>query len=270
MVQLPLATAFMVTKKKYRERVASAGCSGCDVLLGLSGGAFRRLCWLLAVSLLVGLTLREWARVFGEYHQYGVFTSVHYGTQTSLPFPDVTVCNVNPIRRSALCKDPRLARREAVPDRVWWRECDEPAAYYEAVPEAPVLAIRQLLLPQLSWAGAAQRLHLQLPHRFGTERRADAGADSVFAQPRYITYIGLIQRRRAALPEPYQPPCRDTWPSRLKYYLQNTTRYTREWNRVLNSFCGINGMCLGRLLLHVLQHARRRPPGDVVVLQVML
>ncbi|XP_075726250.1 degenerin mec-10 [Rhipicephalus microplus] len=58
--------------------------------------------------------------------------------------------------------------------------------------------------------------------------RADACADSVFAQPGYITYIGLIQRRRAALPEPYQPPCRDTWPSRLKYYLQNTTRYTRE------------------------------------------
>ncbi|KAL3193180.1 hypothetical protein MRX96_018011 [Rhipicephalus microplus] len=81
-------------KYRYRERVASAGCSGCDVLLGLTGGAFRRLCWLLVVSLLVGLTLREWARVFGEYHQYGVFTSVHYGTQTSLPFPDVTVCNV--------------------------------------------------------------------------------------------------------------------------------------------------------------------------------
>ncbi|XP_075740684.1 uncharacterized protein LOC142786872 isoform X1 [Rhipicephalus microplus] len=60
--------------------------------------------------------------------------------------------------------------------------------------------------------------------------RADACADSVFAQPGYITYIGLIQRRRAALPEPYQPPCRDTWPSRLKYYLQNTTRYTREKN----------------------------------------
>ncbi|KAL3244943.1 hypothetical protein MRX96_047083 [Rhipicephalus microplus] len=58
--------------------------------------------------------------------------------------------------------------------------------------------------------------------------RADACANSVFAQPGYITYIGLIQRRRAALPEPYQPSCRDTWPSRLKYYLQNTTRYTRE------------------------------------------
>ncbi|KAL1418231.1 hypothetical protein MTO96_026112 [Rhipicephalus appendiculatus] len=115
----------------YRERVASAGCSGCDVLLGLRGGAFRRLCWLLVVSLLVGLTLREWARVFGEYDQYRVFTSVHYGTQASLPFPDVTVCNVNPIRRSALCKDRRLARREAVPDRVWWRECEEPATYYE-------------------------------------------------------------------------------------------------------------------------------------------
>ncbi|XP_075741843.1 epithelial sodium channel subunit gamma-like [Rhipicephalus microplus] len=150
----------------YRERVASAGCSGCDVLLGLSGGAFRRLCWLLAVSLLVGLTLREWARVFGEYHQYGVFTSVHYGTQTSLPFPDVTVCNVNPIRRSALCKDRRLARREAVSDRVWWRECDEPAAYYEPNLEDAALQSELWL-----WMARKRRLNRSVVRNMGHQLR---------------------------------------------------------------------------------------------------
>ncbi|XP_077520427.1 acid-sensing ion channel 4-A-like [Amblyomma americanum] len=58
--------------------------------------------------------------------------------------------------------------------------------------------------------------------------RADVCQDSVFAQPGYVTYIGLRQERRTALPEPYQPSCRDTWPRRLQYYLQNSTRYTRE------------------------------------------
>ncbi|KAL3207252.1 hypothetical protein MRX96_039751 [Rhipicephalus microplus] len=158
--------------------------------------------------------------------------------------------------------------------------------------------------------------------------RADACADSVFAQPGYITYIGLIQRRRAALPEPYQPPCRDTWPSRLKYYLQNTTRYTREahartiqemknsWKcaaniydclkichqEMIRSRCKCESqnlpyssredrlktpVCGGWFLAQVVvyfktltfesvasvpkyDHARRHPPGDVVMLQVML
>ncbi|XP_070392579.1 acid-sensing ion channel 3-like [Dermacentor albipictus] len=295
----------------YREEVASAGTSGCDILLGLRGGVFRRLCWLLVVGLLVGLTLREWVRVFGEYDQYRVFTSVHYDTKASLPFPDVTVCNVNPLRRSALCKDRRLARREALPDRVWRRECEEPATYYEPNLEDAALQselwlwmarkrrlnrstvrtmghqLRHMLVGcrlgnsdcmqarlfrrrldsrygncfclnchgqeqhnasifnyhTVSAPNAGMTLTLDVqPQEYlptstamgflvmvhGRGFRADACGDSVFAQPGYITYIGLRQGKRTALPEPYQPPCRDTWPSRLKHYLQNTTRYTRE------------------------------------------
>ncbi|XP_054930270.1 acid-sensing ion channel 3-like isoform X2 [Dermacentor andersoni] len=295
----------------YREKVASAGTSGCDILLGLRGGVFRRLCWVLVVALLVGLTLREWIRVFGEYDQYRVFTSVHYDTKASLPFPDVTVCNVNPLRRSALCKDRWLARREALPDKVWRRECEEPVTYYEPNLEDAALQselwlwmarkrrlnrstvramghqLRHMLVGcrlgnsdcmqarlfrrrldsrygncfclnchgqeqhnasifnyhTVSAPNAGMTLTLDVqPQEYlptstamgflvmvhGRGFRADACGDSVFAQPGYITYIGLRQGRRTALPEPYQPPCRDTWPSRLKHYLQNTTRYTRE------------------------------------------
>ncbi|KAH7954865.1 hypothetical protein HPB49_022329 [Dermacentor silvarum] len=151
---------------RYREKVASAGCSGCDILLGLRGGVLRRLCWLLVVAFLVGLTLREWARVFGEYDQYRVYTSVHYDTQASLPFPDVTVCNVNPLRRSALCKDRQLARREGLPDRVWWRECAEPATYYEPNLEDAALQSELWL-----WMARKKRLNRSVVRTMGHQLR---------------------------------------------------------------------------------------------------
>ncbi|KAL3215913.1 hypothetical protein MRX96_033272 [Rhipicephalus microplus] len=52
--------------------------------------------------------------------------------------------------------------------------------------------------------------------------------DVVFVEPGYVTYISLSMEKRAALPEPYQYPCRSSWPRSLRRFSRNNSMYTRE------------------------------------------
>ncbi|XP_077520188.1 acid-sensing ion channel 2-like [Amblyomma americanum] len=52
--------------------------------------------------------------------------------------------------------------------------------------------------------------------------------DAVFVEPGYVTYISLRMEKRTALPEPYQFPCRSSWPDRFRSFGLNDTMYTRE------------------------------------------
>ncbi|KAH9384547.1 hypothetical protein HPB48_026555 [Haemaphysalis longicornis] len=129
---LPKLSLFAPTRR-YRDQVAASGGPACAVLLARRGGVFRRVCWFLAVSFLVAVTLREWGRLFDEYTQYRVFATVRYGSKSVLPFPDVTICNANPLRRSAFCRARKRlnASSTKLDDSVWSRECDEPATYFD-------------------------------------------------------------------------------------------------------------------------------------------
>ncbi|KAH7954380.1 hypothetical protein HPB49_018121 [Dermacentor silvarum] len=88
---------------RFRDLVAESGGPGCDVLCGRRGGLLRKLCWLLVVTLLVGQCAHECLMVFSEYAAFPVATSYSSEQGLAMAFPDVTVCNANPLRRSRLC-----------------------------------------------------------------------------------------------------------------------------------------------------------------------
>ncbi|KAK8768823.1 hypothetical protein V5799_014706, partial [Amblyomma americanum] len=68
---------------------------------------------------LVYYSVSETAAILSEYLTYSVTVAFEYNTNESFELPDLTVCNVNPLRRSALCAldpteramDPELEER---------------------------------------------------------------------------------------------------------------------------------------------------------------
>ncbi|KAH7968681.1 hypothetical protein HPB52_010648 [Rhipicephalus sanguineus] len=112
--------------------MAECGGPGCDVLCGRRGGLLRKLCWLLVVTFLVGQCGLECLLVFSEYAAFPVATSYSSEQGLAMAFPDVTVCNANPLRRSRLCAaQASLHGRKGAPQKVLERNCAANATYNE-------------------------------------------------------------------------------------------------------------------------------------------
>ncbi|CAN8027490.1 unnamed protein product, partial [Ixodes persulcatus] len=305
---------------RYRDLVAESGGPGCAVICGRRGGVFRKCVWAVVVSLLTALTFRDCISVFKEYGEFPVIINYNYQQELSPSFPDVTICNANPLRRSRLCGD-EVPRNSGVPADVLKRNCADPPVYLD--PNAEDLDLRDKLRHWVAQMkkdelGTVQKLAHQVDDvvvdceygrkncnghrysyfartfdsRFGncfcfhckqSERRkgddllssvrsvkAETGGrsfsrnpnvspsivylaglvlmldpqldeylptsteagfivmvhgrgfqpdicnDAVFVEPGYSTYIGLRLNKRTSLPEPYQHPCRNTWPKHLR------------------------------------------------------
>nr|XP_054930210.1 amiloride-sensitive sodium channel subunit gamma-like [Dermacentor andersoni] len=101
----------------YGQLARDSGLPGADVLV--EGGRFRRLLWTGALLTLVYYSASETGAILREYFTYSVAVAFEYNTNESFELPDVTVCNVNPLRRSKLCAleaseramDPELEER---------------------------------------------------------------------------------------------------------------------------------------------------------------
>ncbi|XP_064482487.1 acid-sensing ion channel 2-like [Ornithodoros turicata] len=59
--------------------------------------------WIAALIPLAYHTVNEMTAVLKEYFEYSVAVTFEYDTNSTLEFPDVTICNMNPLRRSKLC-----------------------------------------------------------------------------------------------------------------------------------------------------------------------
>ncbi|KAL3247386.1 hypothetical protein MRX96_057088 [Rhipicephalus microplus] len=85
----------------YGQLALDSGLPGADAFV--EGGGVRRLLWTGALLTLLYYSTSETLAILKEYFTYSVAVAFEYNTNTSFELPDVTVCNVNPLRRSKVC-----------------------------------------------------------------------------------------------------------------------------------------------------------------------
>ncbi|KAL1418193.1 hypothetical protein MTO96_026080 [Rhipicephalus appendiculatus] len=94
-------SAWRACGQVYGQLVRDSGLPGSDVLV--EGGRLRRLLWVAALLTLVYYSASETGAILREYFTYSVAVAFEYSANETFELPDVTVCNVNPLRRSKLC-----------------------------------------------------------------------------------------------------------------------------------------------------------------------
>ncbi|KAH9377752.1 hypothetical protein HPB48_014397 [Haemaphysalis longicornis] len=85
----------------YGKLARDSGLPGADALV--TGGPIRRLLWMGALVTLCYYSTKETSSILREYFTYKVAVAFEYNTNVSFQMPDVTICNINPMRKSKLC-----------------------------------------------------------------------------------------------------------------------------------------------------------------------
>lgn len=85
----------------YGKLARDSGLPGADALV--TGGVVRRLLWMGALITLFYYSAKETGSILREYFTYKVAVAFEYNTNASFDMPDVTICNINPMRKSKLC-----------------------------------------------------------------------------------------------------------------------------------------------------------------------
>lgn len=71
--------------------------------LALSDGIMRKIYWLIAFLGLGFICLSDIHQLLSEFYSYPITVDVRLREERKLPFPLVTVCNLNTVRFSAIC-----------------------------------------------------------------------------------------------------------------------------------------------------------------------
>ncbi|CAN8026976.1 unnamed protein product, partial [Ixodes persulcatus] len=114
-------------RRVYGQLAADSGLPGADVMS--SDSHVRKILWLAALVPLVYYAVGETTAILREYLAYSVAVAYEYDTNDTLVFPDVTVCNVNPFRRSRLCGMPAAER--GMDPQLDARLCGDPAQVFK-------------------------------------------------------------------------------------------------------------------------------------------
>lgn len=75
-----------------------------------SDSYLRKFCWIVAFLIMTVLTLNDIIELITEYYNHPITVDVRHRDSARLPFPAVTVCNLNVVRSSALCKSQSNSR----------------------------------------------------------------------------------------------------------------------------------------------------------------
>lgn len=68
-----------------------------------SDSYLRKFCWVVAFLFMTVLSLNDMTELITEYYEYPITVDLRLRDSARLPFPSVTVCNLNVVRFSALC-----------------------------------------------------------------------------------------------------------------------------------------------------------------------
>ncbi|XP_076328277.1 degenerin-like protein unc-105 isoform X2 [Tachypleus tridentatus] len=70
----------------------------------------RRILWTLAFVVLSGFMCHDLYKLFNDYISYPVTVTVKVADSRVLPFPAVTVCNLNPVQKDSFCSNPDIKK----------------------------------------------------------------------------------------------------------------------------------------------------------------
>ncbi|XP_054929270.1 acid-sensing ion channel 4-B-like [Dermacentor andersoni] len=88
----------------YRLLFDESGLPGLRFVLGFRH-PLRRLAWLAVYAVLFVLTMRDTHKLLTEYYAYDDRVNQEILEQKQVQFPAITVCNMNPWRKSVLCSE---------------------------------------------------------------------------------------------------------------------------------------------------------------------
>lgn len=89
-----------------------SGVPGLSTIFNAKGT--RRGVWAIVFLVFVGLTIRDLIDMIKDYRQYPVTVSVRVTDSRVLPFPAVTVCNLNAVHRGRFCNTKNVKKPEVV------------------------------------------------------------------------------------------------------------------------------------------------------------
>ncbi|KAH7968745.1 hypothetical protein HPB52_011007 [Rhipicephalus sanguineus] len=145
----------------YGKLALDSGLPGAEAFV--EGGGVRRLLWAGALLTLLYYSTSETLAILSEYFTYSVAVAFEYNTNESFELPDVTVCNVNPLRRSKLCALDSSER--GMSSELETRICGKGQALQEANPDD--LRLQQQISDWIAHHKAKNREWLRtLGHQF--------------------------------------------------------------------------------------------------------
>lgn len=79
-----------------------------------SGTRFGKLFWTVVVFIFVALTVHDLIDLIEDYVQYPVTVNVRVADSRVLPFPAITICNLNLVHRGRFCAAKDIEKPEII------------------------------------------------------------------------------------------------------------------------------------------------------------
>ena len=97
---------------KLTKLASESGVPGLSHIFATKG--VRKGVWAFVFILFVSLTIRDLIDMLKDYTQFPVSVSVRITDSRVLPFPAVTVCNLNAVHRGRFCNNKQIEKPQNV------------------------------------------------------------------------------------------------------------------------------------------------------------
>ena len=108
MFSLSIKKVFNRMGSKLTKLASESGVPGLSHIFGTKG--LRKGVWAFVFILFVSLTIRDLIDMLKDYTQFPVSVSVRITDSRVLPFPAVTVCNLNAVHRGRFCNNKEIEK----------------------------------------------------------------------------------------------------------------------------------------------------------------
>nr|XP_037288908.1 acid-sensing ion channel 4-A-like [Rhipicephalus microplus] len=154
---------------QLKELLYRSHVPGMKVVMGPFVPARRRARWVFVLTVFTALTCWDIARTVSEYLERHVAMDIELSeVEDEMPLPAITVCNLNPVRKSVLC-DPNYEALNAQEGAAYWRErlCNGRAIENVWMSEEVLKEVENFT----QWVMRIQRKDVALAKRMGHQRK---------------------------------------------------------------------------------------------------
>lgn len=82
--------------------------------ISISKSRFGKLFWAVVIFIFVALTVHDLIDLIEDYVQYPVTVNVRVADSRVLPFPAITICNLNLVHRGRFCSAKHIDKPEII------------------------------------------------------------------------------------------------------------------------------------------------------------